>query len=465
MWFTTGCSPSPCPANNNEEIGRITRDGIITEYVLPTLPAPNPYGITTGPDGALWFTEMQGNKIGRITTAGAFTEYALPLPAGPYEITAGPDGAIWFTEPNPGGYAIGRIATNGVVSIYGYGQGQADPTSIVAGPDGALWFTDVNVNRIGRITTQGQTTWYALPGVCNPIGIAVGSDQALWFTCFNGGVIGRITTIGTMTFYTIPTANSQPVYITSGPDGALWFAEQKGCKLARITTGGVFTEYAAGIACGEIAVGLGALWSNTPGGSITRITFSDSTPPAITPLVTGTLGSSGWYRSDVSLSWNVTDPESGIASSSGCGTTTLSADTPGITLTCSATNGDGLSASRSITIKIDKTPPAISGMPGPDCTIWPPNHKMIPIARVTAADALSGIAGGSFRVTGSSNEPRSGPQISIVQSAGAFIVALLAERSSDGTGRVYTLSAITTDQAGNTAKAAARCTVPHDQGN
>jgi streptogramin lyase len=34
-------------------------------------------GITTGPDGALWFTEQNASKIGRITTAGVITEFPL----------------------------------------------------------------------------------------------------------------------------------------------------------------------------------------------------------------------------------------------------------------------------------------------------------------------------------------------------------------------------------------------------
>jgi streptogramin lyase len=43
------------------------------EFPIPT-PNSQPLGITPGPDGALWFTENEGNKIGRITTAGAITE-------------------------------------------------------------------------------------------------------------------------------------------------------------------------------------------------------------------------------------------------------------------------------------------------------------------------------------------------------------------------------------------------------
>src|SRR5258708_36482099 len=38
------------------------------EYPTVT-PFGNPYSITAGPDGALWFTENYGRKIGRITTA------------------------------------------------------------------------------------------------------------------------------------------------------------------------------------------------------------------------------------------------------------------------------------------------------------------------------------------------------------------------------------------------------------
>src|SRR5512142_1613531 len=48
----------------------------INEY---TLPAANsgPTGITVGPDGNLWFTEYRG-YIGRITTDGVITEFSNP---------------------------------------------------------------------------------------------------------------------------------------------------------------------------------------------------------------------------------------------------------------------------------------------------------------------------------------------------------------------------------------------------
>jgi streptogramin lyase len=67
-----------------------------------------PDQIAAGPDGALWFTEQNGDRIGRITTAGRLTETAVPTPGSfASGIAAGPDGGMWFTEQ--GTDKIGRV--------------------------------------------------------------------------------------------------------------------------------------------------------------------------------------------------------------------------------------------------------------------------------------------------------------------------------------------------------------------
>src|SRR5262249_58219327 len=71
-------------------------------------------------------------------------------------------------------------------------------------------------------------------------------------------------------------------------------------------------------------------------------------------------GCNGWYTTTVTTSWSVSDPNSGISTSSGCGSTTTTSDTTGVTLTCSATNSAGLSSSASVSYKIDKSPPVIT---------------------------------------------------------------------------------------------------------
>ena len=76
--------------------------GVLTTFAIPSANA-QPYGITTGPDGNLYFTEpgvnRTTNKIGRITPAGTITEFSIPTAlSGPVFIAAGPDNTIWFTE-------------------------------------------------------------------------------------------------------------------------------------------------------------------------------------------------------------------------------------------------------------------------------------------------------------------------------------------------------------------------------
>ena len=56
---------------------------------------------------------------------------------------------------------------------------------------------------------------------------------------------------------------------------------------------------------------------------------ADATAPVITPNITGTLGTNGWYTSDVGLTWTVTDLESSISSSTDCGPSNVTIDTAG----------------------------------------------------------------------------------------------------------------------------------------
>src|SRR5262249_22937767 len=121
---------------------------------------------------------------------------------------------------------------------------------------------------------------------------------------------------------------------------------------------------------------------------------SDSTAPVITPMLTGTLGNNSWYRRDVTVTWSITDPESSIASSTGCSTTTLNTDTAGTTLTCTAINSAGLTGSGSVTIKIDKTEPFVSfTRTAANANGW--NNTAVTV-RFTATDTLSGIDGATF---------------------------------------------------------------------
>ena len=282
LWFTDFSA---------SKIFRMTTDGSVTEY--PLQPGRAPGLITSGPDGALWFTETFGHKIGRITTAGAISEFDVPTSSGePFGITAGPDGALWFAERNVS--KIGRITTAGVVTEYDTPTPSSYPEHIAAGPDGALWFTESLAGKIGRITTAGVISEYGTVSAFSfPAGIAAGPDGALWFTELTLSRIGRITTAGVVTEYDTITPDISPGEIAAGPDGALWFTTGSSGIIGRITTAGLATneflvqpgpDYLYGIAAGPD----GAMWfSEADSARVARVTTG---LPGASSSITGSAG-------------------------------------------------------------------------------------------------------------------------------------------------------------------------------
>jgi streptogramin lyase len=296
-----------------------TLSGSITEYASDGTSSAgegnigsSPMSITSGPDGALWFTAIGstgGNGIGRITVDGVLTNYGtdagLNVPLGgnnPEGIAAGPDGNLWFvssaTVNGQAVSAIGRITTGANPAITQFtlpvedaaGTAVDSPNAITAGPDGNLWFGDGvgTTQQIGFITTSGAITAAnifdlsdpsALPGIS---GIAVGSDGNIWSIDSAGIDVNVNSTSGAaLNSYRINTTGSAPAChcsITAGPDGNLWFTEGQG-GIVRISTSGVFTFFSVPTANSEpagITAGPdGNIWFTEFGGNnIGRITPS-----------------------------------------------------------------------------------------------------------------------------------------------------------------------------------------------
>ncbi len=223
---------------------------------------------------------------------------------------------------------------------------------------------------------------------------ATGNDPATVTLSVPAGVTASSTSL---TFTGCGTANAKTVTFSS-------------------STAGEYTISVASVTGGRS----GSLWETAPAAFTLVVNPpSDTTPPVITPNVSGTLGNDGWYVSDVTVSWTVVDNESEITSMSGCDPTTIASDTAGTTLTCTATSAGGTS-SASVTIKRDATPPTITGSrsPGPNAYGW--NNTDVTVT-FTCSDALSGIAS-------------CGPDVTL---------------SGEGAGQSATGTAV--DQAGNSA--------------
>ena len=87
---------------------------------------------------------------------------------------------MWFTESI--GNKIARISPDsGAIVDYSLPNQDSDPNGIVSGSDGNLWFTESGVDKIGKITTGGVITEYAVTAGSTPLGITTSSDRMVTF--------------------------------------------------------------------------------------------------------------------------------------------------------------------------------------------------------------------------------------------------------------------------------------------
>jgi streptogramin lyase len=240
-------------------IGRMTTSGAFTRFALPGN-FSQVTGVVAGPDGNLWFTEQEDGQtggqqpaIGEMTPAGVAKLYPLPqgttldpnrgVAANPGSITTGPDGATWFTEND----AIGRITTDGTIEQFPLATPGATPEDITAGPDGSVWFgqpdsSDGNSWSICRITTSGAINVYPIPNAANIWGITGGPGGKVWFTentyTPSGNEVSCVAWIdvsGKTKTIRLPTANERQGgigSITSTPNGQVWFTDSWGSTWA-----------------------------------------------------------------------------------------------------------------------------------------------------------------------------------------------------------------------------------------
>lgn len=285
--------------------------GVVTEFTVPT-PAPgasppNPFDITTGSDGNLWFTDCNDQYVGKITTSGTIAQYPTLSGYVPNHITAGPDGNLWYTEANPptnGTDKVGVMSTGGV-DLHDYAGSSRTFTGIdgiTTGFDGHLWYDEYNGNYIDTAdSSDSNFNQYntnlssgALPG-----DMTLGPDHNVWFVENGKNQVANVTTGGTITEYSTGITGSLLQFITTGPDGNLWFTEGSGA-VAKITPGGGVTEYSAGITAGAFPEGItsggdGNVWFTenslariakiTTGGTVTEYSTgitASSAPAAIT---------------------------------------------------------------------------------------------------------------------------------------------------------------------------------------
>lgn len=270
-------------ANGGSEILKMNTSGVVVAaYSAGITPGSGPFHIHPGPDGRMWFTEINGGPgIGRITTSGTVKEIQTPTPnSGPLDIETGGNGQMFFTENFAGN--VGRLNTTAPFNPIETPAPVPDagPGDIVLGAGGFMWFTETNTDAVDFIG-YGRAIGLCGDVICrNPVaagsrpeGLVLGPDGNMWFTEHDAGKIGKMSPNGqVLQEFPIPSgAGSQPGTIIRGPSGDnnLYFTEEGSSAIGRINpTTGVIREFTQGITAG-------ATPANLTVGSDNNIWFSE----------------------------------------------------------------------------------------------------------------------------------------------------------------------------------------------
>jgi hypothetical protein len=122
----------------------------------------------------------------------------------------------------------------------------------------------------------------------------------------------------------------------------------------------------------------------------TSVTLSiDKTPPSISAAAAPLANAAGWNNSDVTVTFTCNDGTSGIAT---CPTpVVVNSDGANQAITGQAQDIAGNTASASVSINLDKTPPTIAAVvsPAPNAAGW---NNTNPTVTFTCTDATSGVA-------------------------------------------------------------------------
>ena len=210
--FNPGSTPINAATLSTENIGAF----VLAYPFVNNTHETHPYGITSGPDGAIYITDAAANAVLRRAISGALSVVAEvpgianPLPFGPPVVQSVPTGIIFdkgnllvttlmgFPFP-PEKSIIYKISTPGNVSVFQQGftslvdiakGGYSGHLVVEHGVFGAMGFTP-NTGRL--VWANGTTTTELATGLNLPAGITQANSHTWYVTSIGDGSVLKIT--------------------------------------------------------------------------------------------------------------------------------------------------------------------------------------------------------------------------------------------------------------------------------
>ena len=307
-------------------------------------------------------------------TPSGVTQFSVPTSS----ITDGPDGNLWFTT----GGSVGRITTPGVATLFAVPGAGSYAGDIASGPDGNVWFTESGF--VGRITPGGTITQFPTSTsnvVCAPgyvPKIASTPDGKIWLTSSVGDRIGWLNaSTGVISWFDLTMVGGSCVTsITRGPDGQLWFVDSGFNDVGWISSTGAVTAFALPTypsGAGELTSGPdGNLWFTesankigrvTPTGTITEFPLPTGFgPAAIATGSDGNLWFTQWFGGSVPIGYSTR-----VGRITRTGAVAESAGPAGVAITSGSdgnlwiAEGSRVARMPAVLLPLSLSPPTISG--------------------------------------------------------------------------------------------------------
>src|SRR5579884_2793792 len=160
-------------------IVRIDPDSLQAQVFPLPGPRANLNTATFDRRGVLWFTGQSG-YIGRLDPAvGVVEQFAAPRGAGPYGISTAPDGTVYFASL--AGSYLGRIdGDDGSVTVIEPPTPSQGARRVWPDSAGRLWISEYNAGQLARYDpASGQWAEWRLPGAAPLRGVRRPAGQGL----------------------------------------------------------------------------------------------------------------------------------------------------------------------------------------------------------------------------------------------------------------------------------------------